>query len=181
MNKLTFKCTSITHTHIPVPPSAPVGLTVENRTDTTVSLRWQEPASAGGGSSLEYNLFFQTPGVDSRSLFGTVSETEGLITGLSPFLSYTLSVSSETSVSGEIPEMLFSERSANITVAESQSGEYILRCMTTLHLIMGYTNSNTCSNKGNKGHFSVCYSLSYMYVWPSVSEDLFSYGYLCLY
>ena len=124
-----------THTHT-VPPSAPLGLAVENRTDTTVSLTWQEPASAGGGSNLEYNLFFQTPGADSRTLFGSASETEGLITGLSPFLSYTLSVSSETSVTGTIPEALFSERSASVTVAETQPGEcVVLRCIRTLHYI----------------------------------------------
>ena len=91
----------------------------------TVSLTWQEPTSAGGGSDLQYNLFFQTPGADSRTLFGTVSETQGEITGLSPFLSYTLFVSSETSVTGSIPEELFSQRSVDATVAETRLGEYV--------------------------------------------------------
>ena len=118
---------NIHHPHTcTVPPSAPLGLTVENRTDTTVSLMWQEPNSAGGGSDLQYNLFFQTPGADSRTLFDTVSETQGEITGLSPFLSYTLFVSSETTVTGAIPEELFSQRSVDVTVTETRSGECIM-------------------------------------------------------
>ena len=50
--------------------------------------------------------------------------------------------------------------------------------MTTLHLIMNYTDSNTqllqLQQQGLQTplHFNVCCSLSYMYVWPSVSEDL---------
>ena len=120
----TFAPPLLPQTHT-VLPSAPLDLMVENRTDTTVFLIWEPPNSAGGGSNLEYELSFQPPGADSRTVFGRVSATEGQITGLCQFLNYTLFVSSETTVTEPIPEELFTDRSISTFVNAAQPGEHV--------------------------------------------------------
>lgn len=72
---------------VSAPPSAPKNVTVKDTTDTTATLNWAHPNSVGG--SYEIYLMTSNPAAPYYRLATlSSSQTEYVVTGLSPNTSY---------------------------------------------------------------------------------------------
>ncbi len=107
------------------PPSTPLDLTIEDCTNTTVSLCWEPPSNDGERSDLFYRVIYQR--TDSLHLgfnvaVSSVHDTCFNVTGLEPLTDYKVYVVSENAVSSEFLVDDQEQRSSVIDATTKEGG-----------------------------------------------------------
>lgn len=145
---------------VSAPPSAPKNVTVKDTTDTTATLNWAHPNSVGG--SYEIYLMTSNPTAPYYRLATlSSSQTEYVVTGLSPNTSYNFvmrSVNSTQASAYTVPVTALTRYGADANVPETET-------LPDIHTVAGSNPSFDVVAAPAKGGTALTYQ------WQKLSTD----------
>ena len=136
-------------------PTAPTGLTVTSTTTSSASLSWVAPTvTSSASAAYEYNVLYQITGSPSSNWvdYGVFTSTTLVVSGLSPFITYTFNVISVNNFWSSAAASTTATLPASVTSVSPPSAPTGLTSTSTTY--------NTASLSWNASTGSVQYSIS---------------------
>jgi hypothetical protein len=137
-------------------PTAPTGLTVTGTTISSASLSWVAPTvTSTASAAYEYNVLYQITGSPASNWvdYGVFTSTTLLVSGLSPFITYTFNVIAVNDFGSSTAASTSATLPASVTSVTAPS--------TPTALTSTATTYNTASLSWTASTGSVQYSISY--------------------